>query len=112
MSVLARRALRRPILRESAAIAAICFLDMTHTMVVIESGRAVEANPLLAPVVQQGWLAFALVKSASFLLPLAALEGIRAIRPVFTRRALQLGATGYVLSYICASLQVNSSLLR
>lgn len=89
------------------AVAGICLIDLLHTIVLVGTGVAVEANPLLAPIIAHSWLAFALVKAASFMVPLAIIEAIRPLRPHFIRRALRLGAIAYVLVYAISFLNVN-----
>src|SRR4051812_35875559 len=102
MHTLGRRALRRPILAETVAIAIICTIDLAHTIFFVASGRAVEANPLLAPVIAQSWLSFAFVKATSFLIPLLILEALRPLSPRFIKLALRAGAIAYMSVYALA----------
>jgi len=87
--------------------ALLCMLDLLSTVYVIESGYAIEGNPLLAPVVAQGWLAFAVVKALTFLIPIAIIEIIRPLRPNFIRWSMRFASVGYVAVYGLGSLQLN-----
>lgn len=107
LGVLSRRLYRRAILPETAVVALIGLLDLAHTIFLVGIGVAVEANPLLAPVIAKSWVLFALVKAASFLIPLTIIESIRPLSPKFIRFALRAGAIAYVTVYGLAFLHVN-----
>ncbi len=105
------KALRRPVLPETALFAMICVVDMALTIVLILMGVAKEANPLLASLVSIGLWAFTAVKTASFLVPLAIIEYIRPISPTFIERALQIGLVGYLVAYGIGVVTVNRAFI-
>ncbi len=105
------KALWRPVLPETALLAMICVIDMAVTIMLIGMGLAREANPVLASSVSVGMWAFAAVKTASFIVPLAIIEVIRPMAPRFIERAVQIGLIGYILVYGIGVFSLNRSLL-
>jgi hypothetical protein len=105
-----RLALRRPVSREATLIAVICLLDLAWTLFAIATGIAKESNPLLSVFLPYGLVTFALVKLASFLIPLSVLEWLRPKRPRLILAALRLTAVAYVVVYVVASLHVGGLL--
>lgn len=82
-------------------------LDMASTLVLVQLGLAVEANPLLAWTLQgSGWV-FVVVKTLSFLVPLVAIEVLRCRTPKFVPIALRAGAVGYLMVYIIGTLKIH-----
>ena len=72
---------RRPVLRESAALALLCTADMISTLYVVRTHMAVETNPLFVGPLAHSDVAFLTLKAASYLVPIAILELIRPVRP-------------------------------
>lgn len=105
--VLEKRNIRPVILPETMLLAAICFADMIQTLVVVRQHLAVEANPMLRAAMDYNPWMFALVKCATFLIPLTAVEILRPMSPQFVRFALRLGATAYLLIYLLGTLRIN-----
>jgi membrane associated rhomboid family serine protease len=105
--VLGKREIRPVVLPETMLLAAICFADMIQTLVVVRGHLAVEANPILAAAMSYSPWIFALVKTASFLIPLTAVEVLRPMSPRFVRLALRIGATGYLLLYLLGTMRIN-----
>jgi hypothetical protein len=103
----AAKLLNRCVSPEGLLIAAFCFVDMVSTIYVVRTGRAIETNPLLAPSLQHGNIAFVLLKSASFLLPLAVLEMIRPLNPKFIGFAMRCGVALYPLAYVVGELKIH-----
>ncbi len=97
---LCRLARRRPVLRESLALASICFLDMATTLYWVRAGMATESNPLMAAPLAHSEALFVAVKLASFLVPIAVLETLRPIRPEGVVKALRVCIAAYVLLYV------------
>nr|WP_265101638.1 DUF5658 family protein [Fimbriimonas ginsengisoli] len=104
---LERRDVRPLVLPETLLLATICFADMIQTLVVVGSGKAVEANPVLARAMAYSPWAFVALKMVSFIAPLAAVELLRHRSPNFIRLALRIGAIGYLVVYIVGSLHIN-----
>jgi TctA family transporter len=105
--VLNRRDIRPAVLPETILLALICFADMVQTLIVVRSGVAVEANPVLAAAMNYSPWAFGIVKCGSFLIPLTAVEVLRPLSPRFVRLALRIGATSYLVLYIVGVLHIN-----
>ncbi|MEZ0324826.1 MAG: DUF5658 family protein [Fimbriimonas sp.] len=106
-----KKALWRPVLPETTLLAMICMVDMALTIVLIGMGVAREANPVLSSLVQVGIWAFAIVKTASFVVPLAIIEAIRPLSPKFIERAVQLGLIGYLITYGCGVAHLNRAFI-
>ena len=88
----------------------ICMIDMLQTLVVVGSGRAIEANPILAAAMDYSPYAFISLKMVSFLAPLGAVELLRPLSPEFVRCSLRIGALGYLIVYVFGSLHINNIL--
>lgn len=102
-----RDALNIHISRESYVLGAICAADMISTILLVRSGRAIEANPLLTPFMERGLVCFFFAKSMLFMVPLFALELLRNKRPEFVKKMLRVGIAAYVLSYGIGVLHIN-----
>lgn len=98
------------ILPETMILVSICVIDMIQTLIVVGSGKAIEANPVLASAMQYSPWAFVLLKTLSFAAPLTAIELLRPLSPEFVRRALRIGAFGYIVIYLFGSLHINNVL--
>lgn len=98
--------LRRPILIETAVLAAICLLDTAHTLAIVRLGVAREANPVVAWSLAMGDGAFVAFKLGLTTLILLALEYIRTHRETFVRKALRFGVLGYLGLYLFGSVFV------
>jgi hypothetical protein len=98
------------VLPETIVLVSICFIDMIQTLIVVGAGKAVEANPVLASAMAYSPWAFVLLKTVSFAAPLTAVELLRPLSPNFVRRALRIGAVGYLLVYLLGSLHINNVL--
>ena len=93
--------------RESALLAILCTADMISTLWLVASGRAVEANPLLAFYLNIGYTWFALVKCLLYLAPIYLLELLRPRRPRFVHILLRIGIMLYLFSYGAGVWWVN-----
>lgn len=106
--VLNRTGLRPLILPETIILISICMIDMIQTLIVVGAGKAIEANPVLASAMAYSPWAFIFLKTLSFAAPLTAVELLRPLSPEFVRRALRIGACGYLLVYLLGSLHINN----
>ena len=95
---------RRPVLRESVALAVLCTADMISTLYWVRTQSAVESNPLFVGPLAHSDAAFLILKGASYLAPIAILEALRPLRPESVVRALRACLVGYVALYALGSL--------
>ena len=95
---------RRPVLRESVALAALCTADMISTLYWVRTRIAVESNPLFVGPLAHSDAAFLILKGASYLVPIVILELLRPLRPESVVRALRACLVGYVALYALGSL--------
>ena len=94
-------------MRESTVLAAVCTADMVSTLYVVRSRMAVETNPLFVGPLAHSDLAFLGLKLVSYLLPIAALEMLRPVRPDLVPNALRACLFGYVALYVLGSIGVR-----
>ncbi|HEY0868630.1 MAG TPA: DUF5658 family protein [Fimbriimonas sp.] len=93
------------------AIAAICLIDTAITVVLVTSGVAVEANPLLNWSFRYGAAMFVAAKTFWFLPPLLVIEAMRARNDRFVKFALRFGLVGYLLVYFGGTLALHPHLV-
>lgn len=94
---------------ESLILVAICMADMISTLVFVLRGRAVEQNPLMAMCLNQSPLMFVLVKLASFVPFVVAVELFRRRNPAFARFACRTAIAAYVVTFVALTLGCNVS---
>lgn len=98
------------VLPETTALALIGCLDLVTTVFLIASGRAHEANPVMAGLLQtygpQG-----LILGKVLLLggPLVLAELARKRNPTFVRTALRIGIVLYVTLYVVGFARINEA---
>jgi hypothetical protein len=102
-----REALNIRVSMESYVLAFICAADMISTIMLVRSGKAIEANPILIPFMERGFGCFLAAKSMFFLVPLFALELLRSKRPLFVKKMLRVGIAAYLISYGIGVIRVN-----
>ena len=98
------RAWRRPVLRESLALTALCTLDMVSTLYLVRAHLAVESNALLAGSLSHSDASFLLLKGATYVVPIAILELLRPLRPEVVLRGLRACLAGYIALYVLGTL--------
>jgi len=98
------RAWRRPVLKETVWLMAICLLDAAYTLVAVQLGWAKEANPLLAQALSHSAQLFVAVKALSFVAPLMVLELLRERWPDVIQRGIRAALLGYVALYLLGSI--------
>ena len=102
------RRIPRYVLPETVIFAVIGSLDLFSTMYLIATNKAVEANPIMASVLDAyGVWGFAIAKGLMLGIPLAGAEWARKTHPVFVKWALRAGIAGYLAIYIFGSIQYN-----
>lgn len=104
---LGRLSRRRPVLRESVALATLCTADMISTLYVVRTHLAVETNPLFVGPLAHSDFAFLALKLVSYLVPIALLEMLRPVRPEMVPNALRACLVGYVALYVLGSIGVR-----
>jgi hypothetical protein len=100
-------AMDRPVMRETAVMALLCLLDGAYTVLVVGMGIAMEANPIMAYLIDRGFVAFMVGKTLTFMPALVVLEAIRHRSPRFIPSALQTGIALYLLIYVVGSVLIH-----
>lgn len=95
--------------RESLALLLICFVDAVVTIALVATGRATEANPLMARFLNYGYGCFFTFKMLTAFVAIAAAEMYSRRNPVFVKRLMLSVTTAYIGIYIAAFLVVNSA---
>lgn len=104
LASIGQHSLRRPVLRESAALACVCTLDMVSTLYLIRAHIAIESNPWMALPLAHSDAAFLVVKGATYLVPITILELLRPIQPELVPRAMRACLFGYLALYLLGSI--------
>jgi len=103
----AARAVTSAVSKESLILLAICLVDALLSIVLLATGLAEEANPLMARCLDHSFAAFYLVKMASVVPALVAAELYRRHNPVFIRRLLRGAIVAYITLYFSLLFIVN-----
>ena len=93
--------------RESYLLAALCLLDLIVTVYLLNTGVAIEANPILRYYLAAGILSFVAGKLLLSIVPLVVLEILREKRPRFIRNALRTGIALYAFFYCVGVWKIN-----
>lgn len=92
---------------QSTAMMVVCLVDTYYTLAIVELGWAVEANPMLAKLLESGNLPFLFVKGLSFLIPVGLIELVRPYSPRFIPKLLGSGVALYLLTYLVGSILLH-----
>lgn len=92
---------------ESLILVAICLADMISTLFFVLRGTAVEQNPLMAMCLKQGPVVFVLVKLASFVPFVLAIELYRRRNAAFARLACRTAIAAYVVTFAVMTVGCN-----
>jgi len=95
--------------KESLVLIAICILDTAITAVLVATGRAEEANPLMAQCLRQGIAHFCLVKALTVLPLIVVAESYRRQNPVFVKKVIRIGIGVYLGLYFGLLAVVNAA---
>jgi hypothetical protein len=87
-------------LPHSLLLLAIGLIDLVTTILLVETGLCRELNPLMAPLLNQHWLVFALVKSLTLVVAFAAGEWYRKRDERFVKLAMSAGAITYLVVWV------------
>ena len=92
---------------ESLILVAICLADMLSTLYFVMMGMAVEQNPLMAACINHSPVTFVLVKMASFVPFIIAIELYRRKNPDFAIKACRCAIALYLVTFIALTLGTN-----
>jgi Domain of unknown function (DUF5658) len=90
---------QRTVSPETVLLLLICLADTAHTLFVVRTGIAHEANPLIAWCLDHSNGMFVAFKMGITSMILATVELLRPRCDNFVRTCLQLGVIGYALLY-------------
>lgn len=93
--------------KESLVLIGICTLDLASTLLLLNTGSALEGNPLMAYYLRYGIGTFVMVKLALIFLPVFVAEWSKQYRPRFVRFMLRTAIGFYVGTYVILFLTVN-----
>jgi len=92
---------------ESLVLVGICLADMISTLIFVLSGHAVEQNPIMAACLRKSPMVFVLVKLASFVPFVLAVELFRQKNAAFARFACRTAIGAYVVTFVVLTLGCN-----
>ena len=93
--------------KESLLLIGICTADLASTLLLLNSGGAVEGNPLMSFYLRYGIGAFVMVKLSLVFLPIFIAEWGKQYRPKFVRWMLRGTIATYLGMYLVVFLTVN-----
>lgn len=93
--------------KESLFLIGICTVDLASTLLLLNSGGAMEGNPLMSYYLRYGIGTFVLVKLALIFLPIFIAEWGKQYRPRFVRIMLRATIATYLGMYLIVFLTVN-----
>ena len=93
--------------KESIFLIGICTADLASTLLLINSGGAVEGNPLMAFYLRYGIGTFVMVKLSLVFLPIFIAEWGKQYKPRFVRFMLRATIATYLGMYLVVYLMVN-----
>lgn len=99
--------MRSKVSAESLILVVICLADMISTLIFVLRGCAVEQNPVMAACLRKGPEVFVLVKLASFVPFVLAIELYRKRNAVFARFACRMAITAYVVTFAVMTVGCN-----
>lgn len=94
---------------ESMVLIAVCTADMLLTLFLVLKGMAVEVNPLMAACINHGPGVFVLVKMASFVPFVVAVEFYRRKNSEFARAACRCAIALYLIAFTVLTVGVNAT---
>jgi hypothetical protein len=103
------RRLRLFISVESLILIGICTADMLATLYLVTRGVATEQNPLMAACIAHGPATFVLVKIASFVPFVIAVELYRRRNPGFARKTCLCAILLYLVTFCALTIGTNFS---
>jgi hypothetical protein len=96
------------VLPETVVLACLGLADLVVTCYLLASGHALEANPLMARVLENGGpIAMVVAKALSIAVPLAIAELARKRYPTTVRIALRAAIVAYAVLWFWGTARVN-----
>lgn len=92
---------------ESLILIVICTLDMLSTLFFVNRGSAMEQNPLMAACLRHSVMTFVLVKIASFVPFVIAIELYRKKDAAFAQIVCRCAIVLYVVTFVVLTLGIN-----
>lgn len=92
---------------ESLILIAICLADMFATLFFVMQGVAVEQNPLMAACLRRSPMVFVVVKVASFVPFVVAVEYYRRTNASFARLACRSAIALYLVTFVILTVHTN-----
>ncbi len=92
---------------ESIILVTICLADMLSTLFFVTRGCAVEQNPLMAACFRHSTTMFVLVKVASFVPFVVAVELYRKKNASFAKLACRSAIALYLVTFIALTVHTN-----
>ena len=99
--------LKSKVSAESLVLVGICLADMLSTLFFVLRGRAIEQNPLMAVCLSQSPWVFVLVKLASFVPFVLAVELYRKRNAAFARFACRSAIAAYLVTFTVLTIGCN-----
>ena len=93
--------------KESLLLIGICTADLASTLLLLNSGGAIEGNPLMSYYLKYGIGTFVMVKLSLVFLPIFIAEWGKQYKPKFVRAMLRATIATYVGMYLLVFLTVN-----
>jgi len=99
--------MNRAVLWESYVLCALCLADTFFTILLVKTGLAREANPVMAFYLNQSVAAFIAIKMTIVVAAVVAVEYLRIKNPTFATLAVRLGTLAYLALYVIGDLRIN-----
>jgi hypothetical protein len=94
---------------ESLVLIGICTADMLATLYLVTRGLATEQNPLMAACIAHGPATFVMVKVASFVPFVIAVELYRRRNPGFAKKTCMCAILLYIVTFCALTIGTNFS---
>lgn len=92
---------------ESIILVVICLADMLSTLYFVQTGAAIEQNPIMAACFHHGPGVFVLAKMLSFMPFIVAVELYRKKNPIFAQNACRCAIVLYLVTFITLTIKTN-----
>ena len=102
-----QKLLGKPVLWESVMLSLVCMADAFWTVLAVNKGLALEANPILSYAIAIGPAVFIAIKVLSFVPGIVAAEYLRFSNERFATLAIRTGLAAYIVLYVVGDLRLN-----
>lgn len=100
---------RFKISKESLVLVGICLADMFATLYFVLHGKASEQNPIMAACLNHSPAMFVMVKIASFVPFVVAVEIYSRQNPVFARKSCICAIALYIVTFVALTIGTNAA---